>query len=49
MAEQHYFTDGQIVLVGDGHRHQKGENADYVLRYEEFFPIAMMVAKAENP
>lgn len=39
IAEQHYFTDGQIVLVGDGHRRQKGKKADYLLRYQESFPI----------
>lgn len=48
MAEQHYFTDGQIVLVGDGHKRQKGKKADYLLRYEESFPIAVVEAKAED-
>jgi len=48
IAEQHYFTDGQIVLVGDGHRRQKGKKADYLLRYEESFPIAVVEAKAED-
>lgn len=48
MTEQHYFTDGQVVLVGDGHKRQKGKNADYMLRYEESFPIAIVEAKAED-
>jgi len=48
MAEQHYFTDGQIVLVGNGHKRQKGKKADYLLRYEESFPIAVVEAKAED-
>lgn len=48
IAEQHYFTDGQIVLVGDGHKQQKGKKADYVLRYEESFPIAVVEAKGEE-
>ena len=48
IAEQHYFTDGQIVLVGDGHRRQKGKKADYLLRYEESFPIAVVEAKDED-
>ncbi len=48
IAEQHYFTDGQIVLVGDGHKRQKGKKADYLLRYEESFPIAVVEAKAEE-
>ena len=48
IAEQHYFTDGQIVLVGDGHRRQKGKKADYILRYQESFPIAVVEAKDEE-
>ena len=48
IAEQHYFTDGQIVLVGDGHRRQKGKKADYLLRYQEAFPIAVVEAKDEE-
>lgn len=48
IAEQNYFTDGQIVLVGDGHRRQKGKKADYLLRYQESFPIAVVEAKDES-
>lgn len=48
ITEQHYFTDGQIVLVGDGHKRQKGKKADYLLRYGESFPIAVVEAKAEE-
>lgn len=48
IAEQHYFTDGQIYLVGDGHRRRKGKKADYLLRYTESFPIATVEAKAED-
>lgn len=48
IAEQHYFTDGQIYLVGDGHRRQKGKKADYLLRYTESFPVATVEAKAED-
>jgi type I restriction enzyme R subunit len=48
IAEQHYFTDGQIILVGDGHKRQKGKKADYILRYEESFPIAVVEAKSEE-
>jgi type I restriction enzyme R subunit len=47
IAEQHYFTDGQIVLVGDGFRRQRGRKADYLLRYTESFPMAIVEAKAE--
>ena len=48
IAEQHYFTDGQIILVGDGHRRQKGKKADYILRYQESFPVAVVEAKDED-
>ena len=48
ITEQHYFTDGQIVLVGNGHKRQKGKKADYLLRYKESFPIAVVEAKAED-
>lgn len=48
IAEQYYFTDGQIYLVGDGHRRLKGKKADYVLRYTESFPIATVEAKTED-
>jgi type I restriction enzyme R subunit len=48
LAEQRYFTDGQVFLVGDGHQRQKGKKADYILRYEESFPIAVVEAKAED-
>lgn len=47
-SEQLYFTDGQIILVGNGHKRQKGKKADYLLRYEESFPIAVVEAKAED-
>ena len=46
MTEQHYFTDGQIVLIGNGHKRQKGKKADYLLCYEKFFPITVVEAKA---
>lgn len=48
IAEQHYFTEGQIFLVGDGHRRRKGKKADYLLRFTESFPIATVEAKAED-
>lgn len=48
IAEQHYFTDGQIYLVGDRHGRANGKKADYMLRYSESFPIAVVEAKAED-
>lgn len=48
ITEQHYFTDGQIYLVGDRHARRKGKKADYLLRYAESVPIATVEAKAED-
>lgn len=48
ITEQHYFTDGQVYLVGNGHGRRKGKKADYILRYTESFPIAAVEAKAEE-
>lgn len=47
IKEQHYFTDGQIILVGNGHRRLKGKKADYLLRYRESLPMAIVEAKAD--
>ena len=47
IKEQDYFTDGQITLLGNGHRRQRGKKADYLLRYQESFPIAVVEAKAK--
>lgn len=48
MAEQHYFTAGQIYIVGDGHGQRRGKKADYLLRYTESFPIAVVEAKSDE-
>ncbi len=48
IAEQHYFTDGRIVIVGRGAKRRQGKRADYILRYTRDLPIAVVEAKAEN-
>ncbi|MFA7234207.1 MAG: DEAD/DEAH box helicase family protein [Terrimicrobiaceae bacterium] len=48
IKEQHYFTDGQVILVGDGHKRREGKKADYLLRYQESLPIGVVEAKAEE-
>jgi type I restriction enzyme R subunit len=48
LAEQHFFTDGQVVLVGDGHKRRKAKKADFLLRYAESLSIAVVEAKAED-
>ena len=44
--EQRTFTDGRIVFVGGRARRGKQKRADYVLRYNPDFPIAVVEAKA---
>ena len=44
--EQRTFTDGRIVFVGGKARRGKQKRADYVLRYRQDFPIAVVEAKA---
>ena len=42
------ITAGQIVLQGDGHRKLPPVKADYLLRYSESLPIAVVEAKDES-
>lgn len=42
------ITAGQIVLRGDGHTQLAPKKADYLLRYSESLPIAIVEAKDEE-
>jgi type I restriction enzyme R subunit len=42
------ITAGQIVLQGDGHQKLQPQKADYLLRYGESLPIAVVEAKDED-
>jgi type I restriction enzyme, R subunit len=42
------ITAGQIVLQGDGHQKLQPQKADYLLRYSESLPIAVVEAKDED-
>ncbi len=44
--EQVTFTDGRIIVTARGGRRRAGKRADYVLRYQPDFPIAVVEAKA---
>jgi type I restriction enzyme R subunit len=46
IAEQHFFTDGRLIVVGRGARRGKRKFADYLLRYKPDLPIAVVEAKA---
>jgi len=44
----HQFTRGRVLLVGDQTRRGNPRNVDYLLRYTDGFPIAVVEAKAEG-
>jgi len=46
ILEQRYFTDGKIVVVGRKAKRKKAKRFDYLLRYSQNFPIAIIEAKA---
>lgn len=48
IAEQHYFTDGRIVITGRSARRREGKKADYILRYTRDMALAVVEAKAEG-
>src|SRR5438552_268263 len=48
IKEQHCFTDGQVILVGNGHKRLKKKKADYLLRYQESFPIRAVRERARH-
>lgn len=48
IAEQHYFTDGRIIIVGRAAKRRQGKRADYILRYTRDLPLAVVEAKAED-
>jgi len=43
-----HYTAGRIVLRGERARHREGRKVDYLLRYTDAFPIAVVEAKAED-
>jgi type I restriction enzyme R subunit len=45
ILEQRTFTDGKIVVFGRKARRKKGKRADYILRYQTDYPIAVIEAK----
>src|SRR4051812_15968530 len=47
-SEQHTFTDGRIVLVGNRYKRKKKKRADYFLRYTRDFVLAVVEAKPED-
>lgn len=45
ILEQRTFTDGKIVVVGRNAKRRKAKRFDYLLRYSQNFPIAIVEAK----
>lgn len=48
IEREHHFTKGRIYLVGDEHRRKEPKKADYLLRYADSLPIAVVEAKDES-
>ena len=48
ITREYYLTDGRVRLVGDGHTRGERKKADYLLRYTNSFPIAVVEAKDES-
>jgi type I restriction enzyme R subunit len=46
IREQKIFTDGRIMIVGDGFKRRAKKRADYILRYRTDFMIGVMEAKS---
>jgi type I restriction enzyme R subunit len=47
IVEQRTFTDGKIVVVGRKAKRKKAKRCDYLLRYSQNFPIAIVEAKSK--
>jgi type I restriction enzyme R subunit len=47
IAEQHFFTDGRIIITGRSAKRRQGKRADYILRYTRDLSLAVVEAKAE--
>lgn len=45
ILEQRTFTDGKIIVIGRKARRKKAKRFDYLLRYSQNFPIAIVEAK----
>lgn len=48
ISREYHLTDGRIRLVGDTHLREEQKRADYVLRYTNALPIAVVEAKDES-
>ncbi|MEM0204044.1 MAG: hypothetical protein QXO16_08495 [Archaeoglobaceae archaeon] len=47
-STNHPYTKGKIVLVGDRVQREKPKRVDYLLRYTDGFPIAVVEAEPED-
>ncbi len=48
ITREYYFTKGRIYLIADEHRRKERKKADYLLRYRNALPLAVMEAKDES-
>lgn len=47
-STNHQYAPGKIILVGDGVQRGKSKKVDYLLRYTDGFPIAVVEAEPEG-
>ena len=48
ISREYYLTDGRIRLLGDRHIREERKRADYILRCNNSFPMAVVEAKDES-
>src|SRR3989344_6954612 len=48
ISREFYFTEGKIYLVGDEAKRKEPKKADYLLRYNDALPLAVVEAKEEE-
>lgn len=48
ILEQRTFTDGKIVVIGRKAKRKKSKRFDYLLRYSQNFPLAIVEAKKKH-
>lgn len=49
ILEEHYFTNGRVIVRGKTTRRGKAKKADYILLYRPNLPLAIVEAKESAP
>ncbi len=48
LSREYTVSAGRVLIIGDRHERRKPRRADYVLRYQGTYPIAIVEAKAKG-